>query len=173
MAAEDVLRSYWADDLAHCPLPIDPFSIAERLGLDVDLVMLEPDVAGMLAKRPGEDPRVYINASDNERRQRFSCAHEIGHYIKRVRPGADADEWGYIDRRGPLAARGTSPEEIYANQFAAAMLMPAARVEKLVAEGRTVPAMAAMFNVSLEAMVHRIDNLGLAGKVAAAGGAIS
>jgi len=171
--AEDVLHSYWADYLAHCPLPIDPFSIAERLGLDVEVVTLEPDVAGMLAKRPGEDPHVYLNAADNERRQRFSCAHEIGHYIKRVQPGVADDEWGYIDRRGPSATRGTNPEEIYANQFAAAMLMPEARVKALIAEGRTVPAMAAMFNVSLEAMAHRIDNLGLTGKVAAAGGAIS
>lgn len=169
-AANDLLRNYWDGDPATCRLPVDPFLIAERLGLGVHRVPLEPDVSGMLAKRPDEDPQVYINISDNEKRQRFSCAHEIGHYIKRVSAGIEDDEWGYIDRRGPLAARGTNPEEIYANQFAAALLMPDARVRAMVQEGRTLASMAAECNVSLEAVAHRIDNLGLKGQLASPSG---
>jgi Zn-dependent peptidase ImmA (M78 family) len=163
-AANDVLSSYWGRDLATCKLPVDPFLIAEGLGLSVHRVPLEPDVSGMLAKRPNEDPQVYVNVGDSETRQRFSCAHEIGHYIKRINSRMGDDEWGYIDRRGPLAARGTNPEEIYANQFAAALLMPDARVRAMVLEGRTIASMAAECNVSFEAMAHRIDNLGLQAK---------
>jgi Zn-dependent peptidase ImmA (M78 family) len=171
--AEDVLHSYWSHDLASCELPIDPFLIAERLGLNVQRVSLEPDVSGMLAKRPNEDPQVYINAADNDKRQRFSCAHEIGHYIRRVNSDIDDDEWGYIDRRGPLASRGTSSEEIYANQFAAALLMPEARIRAMINQGRTLASMAAECSVSLEAMAHRIDNLDLKGQLAAPAGAAS
>lgn len=171
-AANELLSTYWDGDPAACPLPVDPFAIAERLGLNVHLVPLEPDVSGMLAKRPGEDPEVYINAADSEKRRRFSCAHEIGHYVKRIGSTAESDEWGYIDRRGPLAARGTDPEEIYANQFAAALLMPEARIRAMAREQRTLAAMAAECNVSLEAMAHRIDNLNLKQVVPAPGVAL-
>lgn len=170
-AACELLRSGWGSDLRTCDLPIDPFAIAEALGLRVQQITLEPDVSGMLAKRPGEDPQVYVNATDSNVRQRFSCAHEIGHYIKRTTgPKDDGDakgtEWGYIDRRGPLASRGTSSEEIYANRFAAALLMPQERVEALEAEGLGPVAMAAKFNVSLEAMTFRLDNLAKAAAAA-------
>lgn len=162
-AAEDLLRTTWitdGGDVGDCPLPVDPFHIAERLGLQVYKRALGADVSGMLAKRPGRDPEVYINAGDSLNRQRFSCAHEIGHYSKRV-TGRDDDSWGYIDRRGPASSEGTDPEEIYANQFAAALLMPEHKVREL--HGDLDPAaMAVAFGVSLGAMKFRLDNLGLA-----------
>jgi Zn-dependent peptidase ImmA (M78 family) len=164
-AANDLLRSRWREDLATCTLPVDPFQIARALGLKIVRVPLEPDVSGMLAKHPGQDPVVYINVSDSEVRQRFSCAHEIGHYIKRGSLIADGDEWGYIDRRGPAAARGDNPEEIYANQFAAALLMPEERVKSFMEARASIVSMALQFNVSLEAMAHRIDNLGLSDRL--------
>jgi Zn-dependent peptidase ImmA (M78 family) len=160
-AAYDLLKSTWGDDLGKCELPVDPFRIASTLGLKVMRVPLEPDVSGMLAKHPGQDPEVYINVTDSDVRQRFSCAHEIGHYVKRGASGSKDDEWGYIDRRGPSAAYGTNPEEVYANQFAAALLMPEDRVKALASDGMSAVSMAVQFNVSLEAMAHRIDNLEL------------
>ncbi len=159
MAATDLLRATWHDDSGDCPLPVDPFRIASALGLRVNLMPLEPDVSGMLAKRPYQDPEVYINANDSRNRQRFSCAHEIGHYDSRA-SNRDDDSWGYIDRRGPSASKGSTPDEIYANQFAAALLMPEEKVKEL--HGQIGPAaMAVEFGVSLEAMLFRIDNLDL------------
>ena len=161
-AAGDLLRTAWlldGQDIASCPVPVDPFDIAGRLGLLVSRRPLEPDISGMLAKTPGRDPEVFINSSDSTNRQRFSCAHEIGHYSKRS-TSRDDDEWGYIDRRGPAASRGTDPDEIFANQFAAALLMPEACVRDL--NGELGPAaMAVRFGVSLEAMRFRLENLGL------------
>jgi Zn-dependent peptidase ImmA (M78 family) len=161
-AAEDLLRTTWiteGGDVGDCPLPVDPFHIAERLGLRVYTQVLGADVSGMLAKRPGRDPEVYINADDSLNRQRFSCAHEIGHYSKRV-TGRDDDSWGYIDRRGPSSSEGTDPEEIYANQFAAALLMPEHKVRELHKDLGPA-AMAVAFGVSVGAMKFRLDNLGL------------
>jgi Zn-dependent peptidase ImmA (M78 family) len=113
----------------------------------------------MLAKTPNRDPEVFINSLDSANRQRFSCAHEIGHYSKRA-TGRDDDEWGYIDRRGPAASRGTEPDEIFANQFAAALLMPEACVREL-SDDLDPAALAVRFGVSLEAMRFRLDNLGI------------
>ena len=163
-AANELLKAIWAKEgLVDCPRPVDPFHIASQLGLSVERRLLDPDVSGMLAKRPGRDPEVYINAMDSENRQRFSCAHEIGHYVKRAgSSGGDDDSWGYIDRRGPSASRGIDPEEIYANQFAAALLMPEEAVRHL-RDSIGPAAMAVEFGVSLDSMRYRLDNLGLRG----------
>lgn len=161
-AANDLLKTAWipeGQDVSACPLPVDPFAIAARLGLFVSRQPLEPDVSGMLAKRPNRDPEVFINSLDSSNRQRFSCAHEIGHYSQRT-TGCDDDEWGYIDRRGPAASRGTDPDEIFANQFAAALLMPEEKVRELRKE-LDPAALAVRFGVSLDAMRFRLGNLGL------------
>lgn len=162
-AAEDLLGAAWiayGHDVSTCPIPVDPFAIATRIGLLVSRRPLEPDISGMLAKSPNRDPEVFINSLDSLSRQRFSCAHEIGHYSKRT-SGRDEDEWGYIDRRGPMASRGIETDEIFANQFAAALLMPEPRVREL-SQDLDATALAVRFGVSLDAMRFRLDNLGLA-----------
>src|ERR1700761_5716526 len=66
-AAEDLLGAAWLADgqsFSSCPIPVDPFAIASRLGLVVARRPLEPDVSGMLAKTPNRDPEVFINALD-------------------------------------------------------------------------------------------------------------
>jgi Zn-dependent peptidase ImmA (M78 family) len=162
-AADDLLKTAWmrdGRDIPSCPLPVDPFEIAARLGLIVSRQPLEPDISAMLAKAPSRDAEIFINSHDSLNRQRFSCAHEIGHYSKRT-TGRDDDDWGYIDRRGPGASRGNEPDEIFANQFAAALLMPEHRVRSL-SRDLGGAALAVRFGVSLEAMRFRLDNLGFA-----------
>ena len=111
-------------------------------------------MSGMLVKRPTEDPLIYVNAADSDVRQRFTCAHELGHYVART-TGRSDDSFGYIDRRGPSAAHGTDPSEIYANQFAAELLMPHENVRSLVPQ-LSDAALAVRFNVSLGAMRYRL-----------------
>ncbi len=55
-------------------LPVDPFMIAQRLGIKAYTANLDERVSGMLVKRPGEDPEIYVNDSDSPNRQRFTCA---------------------------------------------------------------------------------------------------
>lgn len=159
IAARDLLRTTWdyAPEQLSCTLPVNPMHIAERLGLRVYLAYLEPDISGMLAKRVGEDAKIYINARDSEARQRFSCAHELGHYVKRGLSG-DAS-FGYIDRRGPHSSLGIDPDEVFANQFAAELLMPEPIVKRY-AEELSPAGLAAKFGVSVGAMTYRLDNLG-------------
>jgi Zn-dependent peptidase ImmA (M78 family) len=99
-----------------------------------------------------------MNAADSFRRQRFTCAHEIGHYVRRTE---HPEEYEYIDYRDALAAQGTDQEEIYANKFAASLIMPAAEVRRLANQGMSDLQMASRFDVSVEAMQYRLQNLGL------------
>lgn len=59
----------------------------------------------------------------------------------------------YIDRRSE-DGRGT-PSEIYANEFAGNLLMPAAALRGLISSGADELQMAATFGVSLSALRYR------------------
>lgn len=157
--AHQLLDEAWRRDAHGFVLPVDPFYIARRLGLQVYVAALDPDVAGMLVKKPGHDAVIYVNSHDSENRQRFSCAHELGHYILRA-SGKSDDAFGFIDRRGDLSTMGTNPAEIYANQFAAELLMPRENVRRL-ALTMSDASLAVKFNVSVGAMKYRLENLGI------------
>ncbi len=143
------------------PLPVDPFQVATSLGIKVYTAGLGTNVSGMLVKRRGQDPEIYVNSSDSDNRQRFTVAHELGHYFKRSAAGEE--EWEDIDYRDPLTSQGTDGAEVYANKFAASLLMPSDEVKRLFKEyGPSATAVLAYeFGVSEDAMNFRLINLGL------------
>jgi predicted transcriptional regulator len=155
--AQQLLSTAWDGR----PLPVDPIQIAQQLGIKVSTAGLDEGVAGMLRKRPGFDPEIFINGHDSLNRQRFTVAHELGHYVKRI--AAREDEWEHVDYRDTLASAGTDPDEVFANRFAAGLLMPKAEIERLKRDHGYGPATLALeFGVSAEAMSFRLTNLGLA-----------
>lgn len=160
--AQEILNAVWLRGHWEIRLPVDPFAIARDLGVLVFVSKLEDGVSGMLVKQPGyDDPTIYLNESDHRNRQRFTCAHEIGHYVKRSAEANDGSFWEYVDHRDSLASKGEDPDEIYANQFAANLLMPADLVRSMSTDGRSVAALAYEFGVSADAMNFRLDNLGI------------
>lgn len=167
--AQQVLATSWQHQESGGPvrLPVNPFAIAQRLGIKLFTADLDEGVSGILVKRPGQDAEIYVHASDSPNRQRFTCAHELGHYVKRSAAGEE--DWEYVEHRNLLTSQGTDAEEIYANRFAASLLMPSDAVRELHARltqaGNSPPpaaALAAEFGVSADAMQFRLANLGLA-----------
>ncbi len=152
--ARKLLKTTWIPR----PLPVDPFVLANELGIDVNFVRLPDDESGRIEISPDETPKISINMNDGENRQRFTCAHEIGHYLSRSDYGPDET---IIDKRDILAGLGTDEREIFANQFAAALLMPAANVVSFNSRHYAVPDMARLFGTSTLAMELRLKNLGL------------
>ncbi len=146
------------DSRAAVQLPFDPVRMATALGIDVYIARMERGVSGTLRKTPGSDPEIYLNQDDSRNRQRFTCAHELGHYVRRTSEG-DLD-YDFVDNRDELAAAGLDPEEIYANQFAAALLMPEDLVRRELSLGPV--RLALRFGVSEDAMNYRLRNLDLA-----------
>jgi Zn-dependent peptidase ImmA (M78 family) len=150
--AEAILRTVWGG----FGFPVDPVRIARVLGVNVVDADLAGDVAGAIVKELGKDPVILVNRNDRPQRKRFTVAHEIGHFVKR------GDEpFEYVDRRDTLSTLGSNPEEIYANSFAANLLMPEAEVKRLDNEKMTDIEMALRFGVSREAMNIRLNNLGM------------
>lgn len=156
--ARRVLARAWQRGSEPIALPVDPVRIARRLGIDVIDARLDPNVYAAIVKEPGQDPTILLSVIDSPNRKRFSCAHEIGHFIRRA---DDPDEYDYVDLRDMLATSGSDVEEIYANEFAACLLMPEAEVRRLHDDGFTDYEMALAFDVSQEAMHYRLANLRL------------
>lgn len=158
VAATEILENVWGSR----GFPVDSAWIARSLGLDVLRVDLDDNVSGALIKQKGKDPVIFINARDNKQRQRFSCAHELGHYVQRTSAKCEGgDTYEYVDLRSDLAKSGTDQDEIFANRFAACLLMPEDEVRRLATYNATPVVMAFHFNVSAEAMRHRLNHLKL------------
>lgn len=157
--ASALLEAVWAEDDDDILLPVDPVRIARELGIKVLMNTLPTNVSGALRKQPKSDPVILLSDTDSRNRQRFTCAHELGHYL--LRSKGDDESFSYIDYRDERSSSGYSAEERYANQFAAGLLMPSARVRRHH-KRLGVPELAHKFGVSLEAMRYRLQNLGLA-----------
>jgi Zn-dependent peptidase ImmA (M78 family) len=152
--AVELLDEFW-DGV----LPVDPVRIAKELGIEVLDVFLKRDVSGALVKKESRDPSILLNAEDSKNRKRFTCAHEIGHYIRRL--SEPTPRYEYVDYRDKKSSTGTDEEERYANSFAASLLMPEIAVKATHEPGTPAFRLASRFGVSPESMQHRLDNLGL------------
>ncbi|CAM4406907.1 ImmA/IrrE family metallo-endopeptidase [Pseudoalteromonas ostreae] len=155
--ANKVFETLWASN----DFPVDPVSIAQQMGLQVLDTDLPPSVSGALIKEVGEEPIIALHHTDHSNRKRFTCAHELGHYVSRIESEDEGIEYEYVDLRGLSASAGSDPEEIFANKFAANLLMPERIVKKLFKSRKTHFDMAMFFGVSNEALKHRLKSLGL------------
>jgi len=149
--AQEVLERFWGD-----AIPVDPARIARKMGIEVSNAYLDPDVAGAIEKRDGRPAAIYLSAGDHPNRKRFTCAHEIGHFVRH-----GDEDFEYVDYRDGTASMGIDEEERFANAFAAALLMPEKEVRRLHGMGMHEKDMGSTFGVSEAAMVNRLKNLNL------------
>lgn len=149
------------DRLGMAGVPVDPIRVARALGIEVWTSDLDQNVAGVLVRRRGGTPEIYISAVDHINRQRFTVAHEVGHFIERAAEGESEAPVNYVDYRDDISSQGSNPSEMYANGFAAALLMPSKHVRAYWPESLDTDALARRFEVSPAAMRHRLRNLGI------------
>ncbi|WP_321359575.1 ImmA/IrrE family metallo-endopeptidase [Pseudomonas extremaustralis] len=157
VAAKQLLDRAWEGR----GFPVDPVQIAKILGIDVMTAELPDRVAGAIIKEVDSDPVILLHEADSAPRQRFTCAHELGHYIYRQED--DGEQYEYVELRGDHSRSGQNAEEVYANQFAANLLMPSEAVRSLFREQPSRAVLALTFGVSDDAMRYRLKNLKLAG----------
>lgn len=149
--AAAVLDRYWRPLL----LPVDPVSVARGLGLSVFSAELGEDVWGMLVGgSAGCD--IYLDRDQPRTRYRFSCAHELGHFIDR---GAElAPGRAFVDKRSDSGVGRA--DEVFANEFAGSLLMPEADFRSAVRASEDYD-LAERFAVSLDAVRRRRRLLGV------------
>ncbi len=141
--------------------PVDVEALARALGISVNFEELDSDVSGVMLIEDGS-VKVAINAAHHRHRQRFTLAHEIGHVLLHAK-----GDRVFVDRRffrNEWSSRGELREEIEANAFAAALLMPKLLIREYVdaESGITdidVFRLATQFAVSEQAMTLRLVKL--------------
>ncbi|MCP1269459.1 ImmA/IrrE family metallo-endopeptidase [Acetobacter cerevisiae] len=133
------------------PIDMHIISASENVSV-IPLIDCVGDGASGMFRADGPNPVIEINPQKSNAHQRFTFAHELGHYF--LGHGNAAR-----DTQAQLMAR--DPKEMSANRFAAALLMPAEDVQNAVYAGMSLSQMAALFGVSEEAMGYRLQNLGL------------
>ena len=148
--------------------PYDVEEVARLYGLVVEPFDLGDDISGVLVIKQGKGFIGY-NSKDAPVRQRFTIAHEFGHFVLHR-----DDEELFVDKsfavvfRDSRSSKGEIRKEIEANAFAAALLMPAASLKQEIrknyfdlADEDSLRTLANLFEVSISAMTYRIDNLDL------------
>ena len=86
-AAAETLMKTIAMDGNRINIPIDVRQVAERLGLEVQYLLLDSGTDGMIVKEAGRPCKVVVDALAHTHRRRFTLAHEIGHYVQKRRIG--------------------------------------------------------------------------------------
>jgi IrrE N-terminal-like domain len=147
----DALRARYHERYGGEELPVPVESIAEDLlGLDVQEVELN-GVSGMLVPSAR---LVYVNAQDPPTRQRFTLAHELGHWVCQCEEGRGAP---VMCRAEDISAETDRTLEREANVFGAELLMPEAPIREHAVD----PEAAELFGVSLLALQWRMYSFDL------------
>jgi len=161
-------------DLFKVPVPVE--RIAKKLGVLIRFEPMDKDISGMIFVKEGRSI-IGVNSLHSPNRQRFTIAHELGHYTmhrEKIEQEIHLDtNFGGL-MRDHKAAEGTYDIEIEANTFAAELLMPTNQLkkelEKLDADLLSNPFLdedaelfvanlAKKFKVSMLAMQTRIGTL--------------
>lgn len=108
--------------------PVDPISLCREYDFSVFEQPLDPEVSGFIVSQKenfmkyGSGKVIVVNASDRPRRQNFTVAHELAHYVLHRNP--DDEIYAHRD------AGQSGSIEHEANLFASCILMPENLIEE-------------------------------------------
>lgn len=154
------------------PVPID--QLIRRQEIHIVRKSLDEETSGFIYIDPKTDAAVIgLNISHSTTRQRFTLAHELGHFLMHQTDGGHlhVDEKDFFVRFRDKRIRNTwAQQEREANAFAAEILMPRMFLERDIkslkdgvsmSDDKAVRALANRYGVSLQAFLIRLANLGL------------
>jgi Zn-dependent peptidase ImmA (M78 family) len=151
--------------IKNLPVPIDEIALAR--GLKLKPYDMGEEISGVLLIE-GDKSTIGYNTRESEARQRFTIAHELGHYELHK-----SKHELFIDKKIPIvfyrdqnSSKGDNQMEQEANAFAASILMPIPFIKREIQKGNiksfdenALMELSKIFNVSLAAMTIRISNV--------------
>lgn len=170
---EAIAEGYLLENSQFKTLPIEISRILENFGIPYEETDLPEDVSGVLNISDGKYS-ILVNKDHHENRKRFTLAHELGHYVLHKPTSIHVDKMSFY--RSPLSSTALDRQEVEANRFAAAILMPKDLVERKLheivkdrgisaffetpeGEENPIHQLASAFKVSPMAMTLRLQNL--------------
>lgn len=139
---------------ARSSYPVDVDGLAESLGISVRYAPMPAEISGALVCE-GKSYAITVNSRHPRTRQRFTLAHELGHYIhhRHIIGGGVNDSKAYKTTGDAehFNPRILPKHETEANQFAVSLLMPKELVDQLSATGMSAEAVARELEVAPKA----------------------
>lgn len=154
-------------DVTRAPVPVE--RLAKLLRARIVLQPFAGEISGIIHRNKDGSAVVGVNSSDTAERQRFTIAHELGHLVLHTNEKLHIDKNFPIGLRSDASGKATDENEIEANQFAAALLMPsgliARDVKPLIGTDvlDAIKKLARKYKVSEQAMSIRLSTLGYIG----------
>lgn len=138
-------------------VPVDIIQLASNYNIDVYKQDLGKGISGAIRyDDKSQTFSILLNQAESQKRQRFTLAHELGHYF--MHRDILISDVIHIDTLYRMPAE--SEKEV--DYFAGALLMNKTLVEKAYKEGITsIAELSETFKVSESAMTVRLDILGL------------
>ena len=148
--------------------PVRVDRLARSLGLEIQFHPFKNEegeqLSGILVREGGKAV-LGVNSADHENRQRFTIAHEIGHFLLHEGDRIFVDRSYSVSLRGSLSRLGTDLEEIEANTFASMLLIPEGFLVKDLRDStvdmedtEAIERLARRYRVSPQAMSFRLAN---------------
>jgi Zn-dependent peptidase ImmA (M78 family) len=145
------------------PVPVD--RIAKNEGAEIVLYKFNREVSGLLL-RTDDKAIIGVEKTQPSTRQRFTVSHELGHLLLHDGKEVRVDTNFRVNLRSPESSKAEDIEEIEANAFAAALLMPEGFLKLDLADfvldiddAEQVQLLAKRYQVSAQAMTIRLLNL--------------
>jgi Zn-dependent peptidase ImmA (M78 family) len=146
------------------PVPVE--KLAALLGAEIVLQPFSGEISGIVHRNKDGGAVIGVNSSNTIQRQRFTIAHEIGHLLLHADENLHVDKNFPIGLRNEISGKSVNENEIEANQFAAALLMPpdlmAEDVKPFIGKDVmfAIQKLAKKYKVSEQAMSIRLSSLG-------------
>ena len=126
----------------------------------------DEDLSGFFY-REGNNTVIGVNKDHALVRQRFTIAHELGHFLLHEHDQVHVDRGFRVRLRSGVSSQGTDRDEMEANRFAAELLMPLQLLRGDV-QGREfdltndaeLRSLARRYGVSTQALAIRLNTLG-------------
>jgi Zn-dependent peptidase ImmA (M78 family) len=177
-----ILKDY---GLYHPPVNLE--KLASELEINIKYEDIEDHVSGFIkiySESDNKDSKavIVVNRNHHPNRQRFTIAHEFGHYFlhkdksnvfidesfsNALRSKRKNSKYAQFHRNNE-SSLGVDLDEIEANKFAASLLMPEHLLESEIdrlkidlTNDEHGKRLAKIFQVSVQSLTHRINNLGV------------
>ena len=144
--------------------PVDVEGLSRALGVPVNYAYLGSDISGMIERRKDGGYSISVHQNDPPTRQRFTIAHELGHFIyhkDKIGDGINDDKAYRSTNAGKYHNTNIGrKEETQANRFAANLLMPWDLISRLQKQDVTDhKEIADRLGVSHRTMLIRLEHL--------------
>lgn len=150
--------------------PVNVEAIIRCWGIELDKNAELPEgFAGEIRKKQDGGYKISVNKKDHYYRQRFTMAHELGHFMYHTIKMGDLGTMDSVKYKSLDNSNIGDQEEIEANKFGASILMPEDLIIKHALEKKVIidneinedglKEIAKIFGVSYQAMEFRIKTL--------------